>query len=103
MLDVFYIEGVYSTPDHCDTYTGEVSFNDIISGKSFNLRSHSGEEAKINLDMFTFNIDIAVNDKNGKEITRELRDIEFTTKDDGSWCINKKIDSDEFEITIKSL
>lgn len=90
MLDLFYIEGVCCMDGQCDIYTGELSFNDLISGK-FSLNSNNGKEAVVNLDIITFNINIAIDDHNGETIKKELKGLECITKDDGSWCINKNL------------
>ncbi|APR98912.1 hypothetical protein [Wolbachia endosymbiont of Folsomia candida] len=100
MLDILCIEGVYCTDDQCDVYTGEVSVNEIMSGE-FNLRSRGGEEAKIELDMSTFNIGIDVNDQNGQKIRREVKGDEFIMQRDGSLYIDKDFGSDKLRITIK--
>ncbi|MDD9331728.1 MAG: hypothetical protein PV340_03765 [Wolbachia sp.] len=102
MLDVFSIEGVYCMDGQCDTYTGEVSFNDVRSGK-FSLNSDSGKEATINLNIVTCGIGVSINDQNGEIVKREIQDIKFITRDDGSWYISEKVDNDKFEITIKKI
>ncbi|MDM8335173.1 hypothetical protein [Wolbachia pipientis] len=100
MSDLFYIEGVWCVGGQCDVYSGEVSFNDIMLGK-FSLNSCDGKEAVINLDIITLNVNIAIDDQNGKTIKRELKGFEFVTQDDGSWYINKNFGHDKFEIKIK--
>ncbi|WP_341823341.1 hypothetical protein [Wolbachia endosymbiont (group A) of Agelastica alni] len=100
MSDLFYIEGVFCVDGHCDVYTREVSFNDVMLGK-FSLDSYSGKEAMISLDVITFDINIAIDGQNGKTIKRDLKGLEFITKDDGSWYINKDFGNDKFEIIVK--
>jgi hypothetical protein len=102
MSDIFYIEGMYCMDGQCDTYVGEISFSEIMLG-NFNLNSQSGKEAVVNLDMMTFDINIAIQDQNGEAIKKELKDLKFITKDDGSLYMSKDIDSDKFEIIIKQL
>ncbi|MDX5527127.1 MAG: hypothetical protein O7167_04580 [Wolbachia endosymbiont of Andrena nigroaenea] len=84
----------------CDVYTGEVSFNDVMLGK-FSLNSCSEREAMINLDVITFDINIAIDGQNGKTMKRNLKGLEFVTKDDGSWYINKDFGNDRFEVIVK--
>ncbi|QOD38278.1 hypothetical protein [Candidatus Wolbachia massiliensis] len=100
MSDFFYIEGTYCMDGQCDTYIGEVSMNDVMLGK-FSLNSSSGKEAVVNLNMITFDVNIAIDDHNGKTIKRELKDLECITKDDGSWYINKSLGNDKFETIIR--
>ncbi|UWI83110.1 hypothetical protein [Wolbachia endosymbiont of Howardula sp.] len=100
MTDLFYIEGIYCVHDQCDTYTGEVGFNDLISGK-FVLNAVNGKEVEVNLDIITFNIKIAIDNHNGETINREIEGIEYKSQDDGSWSINKDFGSDKFAIIIR--
>lgn len=100
MSDLFYIETTCCVDGQCDVYTGEVSFNDVMLGK-FSLNSCSGKEAMINLDVITFDINIAIDGQNGKTMKRNLKGLEFVTKDDGSWYINKDFGSDRFEVIVK--
>ncbi|WP_374698676.1 hypothetical protein [Wolbachia endosymbiont (group B) of Limnophora tigrina] len=100
MSDLFYIETTCCVDGQCDIYTGEVSLSDVMSGK-FNLNSCDGKEAVIDLDIITFDINIAINGQNGKTIKRDLKGLEFVTKDDGSWYINKNFGNDKFKIIVK--
>jgi hypothetical protein len=84
----------------CDVYTGEVSFNDVMLGK-FSLNSCSGTEVMINLNVITFDINIAIDGQNRKTMKRNLKGFEFVTKDDGSWYINKDFGNDRFEVIVK--
>ncbi|MDX5518840.1 MAG: hypothetical protein O7177_04610 [Wolbachia endosymbiont of Andrena agilissima] len=100
MSDLFYIETACCVDGQCDVYTGEVSFNDVMLGK-FSLNSCSEREAMINLDVITFDINIAIDGQNGKTMKRNLKGLEFVTKDDGSWYINKDFSNDRFEVIVK--
>ncbi|WP_264328667.1 hypothetical protein [Wolbachia endosymbiont (group A) of Andrena hattorfiana] len=100
MSDLFYIETTCCVDGQCDVYTGEVSFNDVMLGK-FSLNSCSEREAMINLDVITFDINIAIDGQNGKTMKRNLKGLEFVTKDDGSWYINKDFGNDRFEVIVK--
>ncbi|WP_406848677.1 hypothetical protein [Wolbachia endosymbiont (group B) of Melanostoma mellinum] len=100
MLDLFYIKSECCIDGQCDTYAGEVSINDVMLGK-FSLNSYSGKKAMVNLDIVTFDIHIAMDGRDGRTITRDLKGPEFVIKDDGSWYINKNLGNDKFEIIVK--
>nr|WP_274979465.1 hypothetical protein [Wolbachia endosymbiont of Drosophila bocki] len=55
----------------------------------------------INLDIITFDINIAIDGQDGKTIKKDLKGLEFVTKDDGSWYINKDFGDDKFEVVVK--
>nr|WP_265041850.1 hypothetical protein [Wolbachia endosymbiont (group B) of Melanostoma mellinum] len=55
----------------------------------------------VNLDIVTFDIHIAMDGRDGRTITRDLKGPEFVIKDDGSWYINKNLGNDKFEIIVK--
>ncbi|WP_353287252.1 hypothetical protein [Wolbachia endosymbiont (group B) of Gerris lacustris] len=102
MSDLFYIESECCIDGQCDTYEGKVSFNDVMLGK-FGLNSDSEKKAMVNLDIVTFDINIAMDDQDGRTITRDLKGPEFVIKDDGSWYINKNLGNDKFKIIVKQL
>lgn len=100
MSDLFYIESECCVDGQCDIYTGEVSVNDVMSGK-FSLNSCSGKKAIVNLDIITFDIHIAMDAQDGSTIKRDLKDPEFVIKDDGSWHINKNFGDNKFEVIVR--
>lgn len=102
--DILCIESkYYDVNNNCEIYEGEVNIYDLMRGKDeFTLSSSSGKDALITLNISTYDIGITLKE-NDKELgKKELTDLKFITKSDGSLFVSKVVDNENFEITIKS-